>query len=54
MRSFGPDAVSVVGPSGVLLFDFFRFGIQLYCWVLIIVLSHFYILIFMYLEMIHG
>ena len=30
MRGFGPDAVPVVGSTGVKLFDFFCSGIQLY------------------------
>ena len=30
MRGFGPDAVSVVGPTKVWLFDFFCSGIKLY------------------------
>ena len=51
MRGQVPDAVSLVRHTVVKLLDFLYSGIQLY--VLIFVLSHFYILICMYLEMIH-
>ena len=30
MRGLGPDVVSVVGPTGILLFDLFCSDIQLY------------------------
>ena len=30
MRWYGPDALAVVRPNGVYLFDFFCYGIQLY------------------------
>ena len=30
MGGLGPDVASVVGPTGVLLLDFFYSGIQLY------------------------
>ena len=49
MRLWGPDALAVVGPTGVYLLDFFCFGIQFNILLSpFLCLSLFYILIYMF------
>ena len=46
MRRLAPDAVSVVGPTRVLLLDFFDSGIQLY----VLLSSYLCCISFLYLD----
>ena len=54
MRWLRPDVLAVIRPTGVYLLGFFCFGIQfMFCWSLLFALSPFYILIYMFWEMMH-